>query len=244
MLKARSCKEAVLVKRSTVKPLVSVLIVLSFLFVVVPAAGAAAERDPVLLVHGWGMSSCTTWPVMKARLEGDGYRVYTIDFSNNIGSSKRNAEELRAKVDRILAETGAAKVDIVAHSMGGLSTRYYTKYLGGGVKVNDVVELGSPNHGTVVALVAFGISEGAREMLPGSCFLKDLNSGDETPNPVKWTSVWSIWDEANVPKCNSIIKGARNLRILLPVGHLGLLVDCKTYRWVVEGLNGSGCNNN
>lgn len=223
---------------------ITIIAVLVLPLSVVGGSAFAAGRDPVLLVHGWGMSSWSAWPIIKSRLERDGYKVYTIDFSNNIGSNKRNAEELRAKVDGILAETGAPKVDIVAHSMGGLSTRYYVKYLGGGAKVNDVVELGSPNHGTAVALVAFGISPGAREMLPCCPFLNDLNSGDETPNPVKWTSVWSVWDEANVPKCNSTIKGARNLVVWWPVGHLGLLADCQCYRWVVEGINGAGCNNN
>lgn len=206
------------------------------------SVSAATPRDPVLLVHGWGMNSPTTWTAMKAHLEADGYRVYMIDFTSNIASNVTEAQELRAKVDSILARTGASKLDIVTHSMGGLSTRYYIKYLGGSAKVRDVIEIGTPNHGTSVALVAFGISEGAREMLPNSAFLTDLNRADETPNPVKWTTVLSLYDEANVPKFNCMLNGARNLLVWWPVGHLGLVLDLQTYYWVVEGLNGAGWN--
>jgi triacylglycerol lipase len=222
--------------------LVTMLLLLSAVMGAAPAFAAA--KDPVLLVHGWGMASWSTWPLMQSRLQSEGYRVYTIDFSNNIGGNLQNASELRAKVDRILAETGASKVDIVAHSMGGLSTRYYIKYLGGASKVNDVIELGTPNHGTAVALVAFAISPGAYEMLPGSAFLTALNNGDETPNPVKWTSICSMYDEANIPWWNSMLAGSRTLIVWWPVGHLGLLLDYQTYRWVVEGLNGAGMNYN
>ncbi len=203
-----------------------------------------SDSDPVLLVHGWGLNTWITWPLMEPRLEEDGYEVYTIDFSDNIGSNTVNAEELSAKVEEILAETGEPKVDIVAHSMGGISTRYYIKYLGGEAKINDVVELGTPNHGTLVAFLGYMFSEGAREVVPLSPFLLDLNSSDETPGPVKWTSIWTIFDEVNIPSINSILDGAHNLMVWWPVGHLGLTWDLTTYEWVVEGLEGAGENIN
>jgi triacylglycerol lipase len=205
---------------------------------------SSQERDPVLLVHGWGMKCWNTWGVMKYRLKKAGYDVYCIDFSNNIGSNVRNARELSQKVDEILKRTGKSKVDLVVHSMGGLSARYYIKNLGGASKVRDVVELGSPNHGTYLAYTAFGFSKGAREMLPGSKFLRELNSGDETPGKVKWTSIWSICDEAMYPKKSPILDGARNRKVWWCVGHLGLTVDYFVYKWVKQGLNGGGCNNN
>jgi len=45
----------------------------------------------------------------------------------------------------------SSKVDIVTHSMGGLSSRYYLKNLGGTAEVDDWVSLGGPNHGTNTA---------------------------------------------------------------------------------------------
>ncbi|MBI4362856.1 MAG: triacylglycerol lipase [Euryarchaeota archaeon] len=203
---------------------------------------ALAAKDPVVLVHGWGMNCVLTFGVMKYKLENDGYQTFCLDFSNPIGSNYQNARELSAKVDAVLAKTGAPKVDIVEHSMGGLSSRYYIKNMGGASKVRDIVELGSPNHGTWLALVAFGISPGAYEMLPGSSFLNALNSGDETPGPTRWTSIRSVCDEAMYPKDSPILGGASNKKVWWCVGHIGLTLDPWVYGWVKDGLNGKGTN--
>ncbi|MFH1652463.1 MAG: alpha/beta fold hydrolase [Pseudomonadota bacterium] len=57
------------------------------------------------------------------------------------------ADQLRRAVDKILAATGAEKVNIVAHSMGGLVARSYIKWLGGNDKVYRILTVGTPNHG-------------------------------------------------------------------------------------------------
>ena len=59
------------------------------------------------------------------------------------------------RVNEIKAATGAAKVDIITHSMGGLSSRYYIKNLGGAANVDDWVSLAGPNHGTTWAYGCF-----------------------------------------------------------------------------------------
>src|SRR5688500_19532864 len=108
-----------------------------------------ATRDPVLLVHGWN-SSGAAWFTMIDRFKADGYTDQEL-FNWTYYSAQSNAvtaQQLSAKVDSILTVTGASKVDIVTHSMGALSTRYYIKNLTGGSKVDDFVSLGGPNHGT------------------------------------------------------------------------------------------------
>ena len=48
----------------------------------------------------------------------------------------------------MLGATGAAKVDIIGHSQGGMMPRYYVKNLGGAAKVDDLIGLSPSNHGT------------------------------------------------------------------------------------------------
>jgi triacylglycerol lipase len=73
---------------------------------------------------------------------------------------------------------GATKVDIITHSMGTLSARYYVRNLGGDGKVDALVSLGGANHGTSTANLCFDAS--CVEMRPNSTFLTNLNSIDET----------------------------------------------------------------
>ncbi|HEX6152594.1 MAG TPA: alpha/beta fold hydrolase, partial [Solirubrobacterales bacterium] len=116
-------------------------------------APAALAKEPILFVHGWS-ESASAWNTMIANFEKDGYAkselvAYSYNTSN---SNKVSAEkEVKVRVENLLKSTGAAKVDIIAHSMGSLNSRWYIKFLGGESKVDDWVSLGGPNHGTEFA---------------------------------------------------------------------------------------------
>jgi pimeloyl-ACP methyl ester carboxylesterase len=57
------------------------------------------------------------------------------------------AERLQIIVDEVLLATGAPKVNIVTHSMGGLVARAYIRWLGGANKVHKLLTIGTPNNG-------------------------------------------------------------------------------------------------
>lgn len=138
------------------------------------------ERHPILFVHGWN-SSGAIWGTMISRFKADGWTdAQLASWSYNTSQSNATtAKQIASKVDSILAATGASRVDVITHSMGGLSSRYYLKNLGGDAKVDAWVSLGGPNHGTTSA---YGCLQTAcLEMRPGSTFLKNLNAQDETP---------------------------------------------------------------
>jgi triacylglycerol lipase len=169
-----------------------------------------ATRDPVLFVHGWN-SSGAIWVTMIDRFKTDGYTDQEL-FSWSYNTAQSNAvtaQQLSARVDSILNVTGALKVDVVTHSMGALSTRYYIKNLTGGSKVDDFVSLGGPNHGTNTAVFCFQTS--CLEMRPNSSFLNALNRKDETPGRViSYGTWWSSCDEVINPQTSTILKGATN----------------------------------
>ena len=91
-----------------------------------PDSGSLPQltHDPILFVHGYGGSSAN-WDTMRSRFLADGwkdYELYAYNYSF-ISSNATSAAEIRDQVDKILRTTGATKVDIIAHSMGSISSR-------------------------------------------------------------------------------------------------------------------------
>lgn len=196
-----------------------------------PAAASAVEVDPILFVHGFARSA-SDWNTMIDRFETDGWPAsrlspYTYDTAK---SNKKSAKgDVEPRVDNLLKETGASKVDIVTHSMGGLNSRWYIKFLTGETKVDEWVSLGGPNHGTSTANFCFTIS--CFEMRIGSTFLEELNAGDETPGPVNYGTWWSPCDEIIIPNSSVALEGATNTKTAC-ISHLGLLEDKTVYTQV------------
>jgi triacylglycerol lipase len=202
------------------------------------AAAAAAPasslaQDPILFVHGY-VESASLWNTMISRFEKDGYsKAYLSAYSYNTSqSNKVDAEkEVKSHVESLLKATGATKVDIVAHSMGSLNSRWYIKFLGGEAKVDDWVSLGGPNHGTETANACFSTS--CVEMRVGSTFLKELNAGDETPGAVSYGTWWSPCDEIINPDSSVALSGATNTKTAC-ISHTALTTDETVYNQVRE----------
>ncbi len=105
------------------------------------------EHDPILFVHGYGENADYFCPMID-RFRGDGWAehgMYAYNYSFVL-SHADNAEEIRKQVDKILSDTKATKVDIISHSAGSVSSRYYLKDLAGTSKVDAWVSLAGPNH--------------------------------------------------------------------------------------------------
>jgi triacylglycerol lipase len=197
-------------------------------------APAALAKEPILFVHGWS-ESASAWNTMIANFEKDGYAKSELSaYSYNTSTSnKTTAEsEVKKRVDALKKATGAAKVDIVAHSMGSLNTRWYVKFVAGGeANVDDWVSLGGPNHGTDFANFCF--STACTEMRVGSKFLAELNAGDETPGAVNYGTWWSPCDEIINPDSSVPLSGATNTQTAC-ISHAALRTDSTVYAQVRE----------
>jgi triacylglycerol lipase len=205
---------------------------LATLALFVGSTAVAQAHFPILFVHGWKGSSAN-WTTMIERFEKDGWTKAELNnwTYNTAQSNATTAKEEATKVTEIMKNTGATKVNLVTHSMGGLSTRYYIKNLGGESKVEDWVSLGGPNHGTETANLCFEVS--CEEMRINSKFLKELNAGDETPGAVHYATWWSPCDEIIKPVESVILTGATNTKTEC-ISHLALLTNEKVYVGVRE----------
>jgi triacylglycerol lipase len=212
----------------------------------------AQHPDPVVLVPG--TFAATSWSVIGPALARRGYCVFTFDYgSAGTGEITRSARQLAAFVDRLLARTHARRVSIVGHSEGGLMPRYYIRFLGGAAKVRDLIGLSPSNHGTEnpqgLVGAALGCTACAQQMAFGSPFLDRVNAGDETPGPVDYTVIETIYDDVVIPYTSAFLHGpaARVTNITLQTrcprdatGHLTIPTDPVALQWVEDALARAG----
>jgi triacylglycerol esterase/lipase EstA (alpha/beta hydrolase family) len=214
-----------------------------FLFPQTPPPGAdnfgcqpsSAHPDPVVLVNGTFANQDDNWQAASPLLANHGYCVFTFNYGGSSASSivqgtgdiAASAGQLASFVTRVRAATGAARVDLVGHSQGGMMPRYYLKFLGGAAFVDRLVALAPSNHGTtldgltalVAAFGAAGLVNGALNALctacvqqeAGSSFLANLNAGGETVAGVSYTVIESRNDEVVTPYTSAFLSGATNI---------------------------------
>lgn len=207
---------------------------------------SAAHPEPVVLVHGLTGNKATNWQTYAPLLKNNGYCVFALTYGqsalaprpyrNVFGGFARmesSAKQLRAFVARVLAATGAAKVDIVGHSEGTVMPDYYVKFLGGARYVDRYVSLAPLWHGTnllgLATLSKLGAPLGLTpvldggfapyfasgpELLTGSAFYRKLRSGG-TPavRGVRYTNIVTKDDELVTPYTSGIQRGMTNYTV-------------------------------
>ncbi|MCF2533631.1 esterase/lipase family protein [Yinghuangia soli] len=214
-----------------------------------PASYPHTDKAPVLLVHGTGVDAVMNWEWNYApALRGQGFDVCTVDLPGKAtGDIQTAAEYVVNAIDRIQAAAGR-KIDVIAHSQGNLEVRWALKFwpeLQG--DVDDFVSLGGPVHGTTQGnlFCVLPCAPAATQMSVGSNFLAALNSGDETPGSVSYTSIYTRDDVVVTPFWTAAMDGARNITVqdlcgVRAVTHVGLLYDSVTYELAVDALTHSG----
>ncbi|EGD55048.1 esterase/lipase family protein [Gordonia neofelifaecis] len=214
-------------------------------------------QNPVVLVHGTYENGYDNWAGLSPVLAKAGYCVFAPSYgrtdvfdqggvatllpaANGVAGIARSAAQLGHYIDRVRTATGAAKVDVVAHSQGGLVVRQWMKHDGGAdaadpakTKIGRFVMLATPNHGTtldgmawigrqisdagldVMGFYAWLTGTGAIEQSVGSSFIEKLNAGRTTFPGVDYTIVASRYDEVVTPYDSAFLRapGVRNVTL-------------------------------
>ncbi|HHT17266.1 MAG TPA: alpha/beta fold hydrolase [Papillibacter sp.] len=106
-------------------------------------------KYPILLVHGAGFRDFKRpiyWGRIPDALIQRGATVY-YGQQDGWGTTESNARDLISRIDEILAETGAEKVNIIGHSKGGLDARMAASSLGYGDKIASITTVATPHRG-------------------------------------------------------------------------------------------------
>ena len=182
-------------------------------------ARGATDR-PILFVPGFfGNEAAFLW--LKHYLERRGHpTTYTVDLGPSRAGLKHFAALIADRVDEIRAETGAPKVDLICHGLGGLAARMYLAG-GGAAHVATCVSIATPHRGTKLAVLLAG--KAARDMHPGSAAIASLAAGiaAEQAAGVKFVNIYSSFDNWVLPPVQAELPGAEN-HVLHYLGHTAL----------------------
>ena len=110
-------------------------------------------RFPIIHVHGLAMRDMffmKSWGRIDQMLIDRGYTVYK-SGADAFGSVKTNAAQLKDEITAVLKENGTDKVNIIAHSKGGLDAKYMIRELGMAPHVASLTTLCTPHHGSPIA---------------------------------------------------------------------------------------------
>jgi triacylglycerol esterase/lipase EstA (alpha/beta hydrolase family) len=186
-------------------------------------------RPPVLLLHGLFQNrSCLL--SLQRRLQQAGYRTMSINTPPWHDLPTLTAR-VAGGVDRLRLATGADRVHLVGHSMGGILARSYLQQFGA-ARVDHCVTIGSPHSGSQLAV--FAVSKLGRALRPGSTMLAQLDAAPLTTG-IKLTAIYSVDDNIIVPTENARLAGADNLEIA-GVGHTAMLFSEEVAAKVVTRL--------
>lgn len=187
---------------------------------------APEHPNPVIFLHGTTADSKHSIPLARV-LKDAGYCVYSPTYGQgghgfsafvpNGGGQidiTKAATEVGGYVDNVLAATGASKVDLIGHSLGGLVAHTYMHKYNGYKKVHHLVGLGGSYHGTDLlgftyilrplmnAFPGVGgavVGQSTEQQMTGSEFLQEMSKYPETVPGVKYTNLYLKGDTTVSP---------------------------------------------
>ena len=202
-------------------------------------SGTPAHDTPVLLVHGFGHNR-SGWFVLEQHLRRAGFTsVHTWNYDPFRNDVPELAEMLSDRVNLLRGLTGAERVHVVGHSLGGVLLRWYVQELGGDAAVDAAFTVASPHRGTRLATFVPGRrGRVASELAPGSWVMRKLERGARRTN-VRWTAFYSNLDFFVQPSSSAMITepALRATNILVKdMGHLSIMLSSEVARSIVATL--------
>lgn len=140
---------------------------------------------PLLLVHGVFFRDyryINYWGRIPKELRRNGATVY-YGRQQSAAAVEDSGRELAARIRQIVEETGCGKVNIIAHSKGGLDSRAAIAHQGMGPYVATLTTINTPHRGCIFAEYLLGkVPEAARRKIAETYNAAMRRMGDENPD--------------------------------------------------------------
>ena len=183
-------------------------------------------QPALLLVHGY-MCNRATWRRWVLQGLPATWNVATISLEPVYVPVERYVDSLHAAIEKLRADSGAERVTLVCHSMGGLAARAYLRAKGHEA-VARVVTIDTPHHGTVFARYAHGAN--SRQMRRGCDYVQRLAESDE---PVEFICFAGQHDNLVVPRDSQVLACAEAIWFE-KTGHLAMTANEEVLAKLIE----------
>lgn len=196
-----------------------------------PTARRAAQRT-VVFVHGYLANKSSLLPLAAwLRLRGH-KQVLMFNYPSTLGV-EAGAIALKQFLKR---NVRGGRIDLIAHSLGGLVSRVYLQHLGGARRVDRCITLGTPHQGTYNAY--WVPTRVGRDLRPDSALLARLAATQPNAAQVRFTSIVAGSDPIVVPRIFGTTPNDEIVHVP-DLGHLGMLFSPTVYRTVTARLRAS-----
>lgn len=142
-------------------------------------------KYPIIFVHGVFFRDIrffNYWGRIPKELEKNGATIYYGEQQSALGVAE-SAAEISERIKKIINETGCEKVNIIAHSKGGLDSRYAITHLGLDRYVASLTTINTPHRGCEFADWLFAkASEGFKNKLSAAYNSTLRKLGDRSPD--------------------------------------------------------------
>jgi pimeloyl-ACP methyl ester carboxylesterase len=195
---------------------------------------AAREEPlpPVLMVPGFMGPGFLLAP-LAAFLRAHGREVHVLHTFPALGGVEASAHRIVGAIARLREQTGAERVDLVAHSMGGLACRYYMNHLMEAPVVRRFVSIATPHLGT--RLAHFPFTRSAHDMRPGGALLAAMAERPPAEG-VRCYTIRAGWDQIVVPRQHGRWDGHARDHELPWAEHWAVQLDPRTLALVLALL--------
>ena len=142
-------------------------------------------KYPLLLVHGVffrDYKAVNYWGRIPKELERNGATVFYGNHQSAL-SVADSGSELAQRIKQIVSETGCEKVNIIAHSKGGLDCRYAVSHCGADAYTASLTTINTPHRGCRFAdYLLEKIPEGVKNSIAKSYNAALRKAGDDNPD--------------------------------------------------------------
>lgn len=143
-----------------------------------------ATRYPIIMLHGIGFRDFryfNYWGRIPKELVRNGAVVY-YGHQEAFGTIENNAEIIREKIEEILKENHCEKVNIIAHSKGGLDARYLISGLHMEEKTASLTTISTPHRGSELLNLLNKLPDGVYHFIASLIDKSYEKAGDQHPD--------------------------------------------------------------